>query len=90
MAIRIEVCQTNLAKHASTAKVFDRLQSEFPNMEFNIEYIEMKCGGICGICKNTPYALVSKKFITGISADNFYENLKKYLLGLLAENPVPR
>lgn len=88
MAVRIEVCQTNLAKHASTAAIFSRVKKEFPHVEFDIEYIEMKCGGICGICKNTPYALVSKKFITGISPDHFYQNLKTYLLGLLAEDPV--
>ncbi|WP_018132769.1 DUF1450 domain-containing protein [Effusibacillus pohliae] len=88
MAIRIEVCETNLLKHASTAAVFSRIQREFPEVEFAIEYLEMKCGGICGICKNTPYALVSKKFITGMSADSFYDNLKRYLTGLLAEDPV--
>jgi|GEM_PF-6976000 len=83
--IRVEVCQTNLSKHNVTAEVLGQVKREYAHLEFQIEYLEMKCGGICGICKNTPYVLIDKKFITGLNSKVFYQNLIKYLDSLIEE-----
>jgi uncharacterized protein YuzB (UPF0349 family) len=83
--IRVEVCQTNVSKHKSTVEVLDQVKRKYAHLESRIEYLEMKCGGICGICKNTPYVLIDKKFITGLNSNMFYENVSKYLDALIEE-----
>lgn len=88
MDIRIEVCQTNQKRHAATAQVLERISAEFPGHSFSIHYEIMKCGGICAICKTTPYVLVNKKFISGINAEKFYDNLKNYILTQVTAGPV--
>ncbi|PTX64661.1 uncharacterized protein YuzB (UPF0349 family) [Melghirimyces profundicolus] len=84
-AIKIEVCRNNKRRHALTSKIVDRIKKEFPNICFRIEYVEMRCGGICTVCKTTPYVLVDKRFVPGVTPEQFYDKIKARVEERLAE-----
>jgi uncharacterized protein YuzB (UPF0349 family) len=82
--IRIQVCQKNIEKHKSTREVWEQTKEVFPAEACPIEYVEVQCGGICGVCRNVPYVLVcrslaDKKLISGITPEQFAINVKEYV-----------
>ncbi|MBN6188436.1 DUF1450 domain-containing protein [Aneurinibacillus sp. BA2021] len=86
--IKVEFCQNNLDRHASSRDAAAFVKEHVPASI--IDVVEMKCGGICVACKMSPYALIDKKYITALDADEFFGRFKKELEKQTAEVEATR
>ncbi|GEN33423.1 MULTISPECIES: DUF1450 domain-containing protein [Aneurinibacillus] len=75
--IKVEFCQSNMSRHASSRDAFAFVKEHAPADA--VDVVEMKCGGICVACKMSPYALINKKYVTALDADEFFQRFKKEL-----------
>lgn len=79
LSVKVEVCRNNLSRHQMTKDILKRMKEECSSLPFEMEMVENKCGGICTICKTTPYVIVDKKLIPGITPDQFFSKVKSFL-----------
>jgi uncharacterized protein YuzB (UPF0349 family) len=75
--IKVEFCQNNISRHASSQTAFAYAKEHVSADVINV--VEMKCGGICVACKMSPYVLIDKKYVTALDADEFFQRFKKEL-----------